>query len=102
MGIELTRDHEGQLVPAEPMYVWWSERDTPSAKKYGPRYPQPDIWQCRDHPDWQGEDVPLSLLARFGEPTFYPNKTPAEHREIWEQGSIQAHAELHGYPTVEP
>jgi hypothetical protein len=72
MGIQLTRDDEGQLVPGEPMYVW------------------------------QGEDIPESLLARFGEPTFYPSKTAAEHREIWERESIQAHAAEHGFTTAEP
>lgn len=101
MGTELTRDDEGHLVPVDPMYISWSERDSPSALKYGPRWAQPDIWLCRDDPGWEGEDIPESLLARFGEPTYYPDKPVAEHREIWERDSIQAHAALHGYTTVE-
>jgi hypothetical protein len=101
MGIQLSRDSEGQLVPEEPMYIWFSERDSPSATEYGPQYAQPDIWKCRDHPDWQGEDAPESQVAVWSERGDFPDMTDAQRREFWEQESIQAHATLHGFTVVE-
>lgn len=87
MGV--TRDVDGFLIPQEPMYLFWTERDTESAKKYGPSYPQPDIWACREHPDWNGEDVPT-----------YPS-IPDDFPLGEDEEPIQAHAARHGL-SVEP
>jgi hypothetical protein len=100
-GVVLIRDQEGQLVPGEPLYVWWSERDSPGAKKFGPQYAQPDIWRCREHPDWQGEDIPESRVAVWSERGDFPDKTEAERRAFREQESIQAHATLDGLIVAE-
>ena len=101
MGVELSREDEGQLVPVAPMYVWWSERDSPSARKFGPQYAQPDIWACREHSDWQGEDIPESRVAVWSERGDFPGMTEAERRSIWERESIQAHASMHGFEVPE-
>ena len=98
--MELTRGDDGQLVPIEPLCLWWSERDSPSAIRHGPYYAQPDIWQCRDHPDWRGEDIPESQIADWesrGEFKDYPGGAP----RFWEEESIQAHALVHGFSIAE-
>ena len=98
--MELTRDEQGWLVPQEPMYLSYSERDTVGAKLYGPQYPQPDLWECREHPDWQGEDWPESRIAEM-EARGDLADAPGGPRGQWERESIQVHAHLHGFTVTD-
>jgi hypothetical protein len=91
--MELTRDEAGILVPQEPMYLDWSEREGAGVSKYGPKYAMPDIWKCRDHPDWQGEDVPVPVEVRGPKPPWWRDG---------DEESIQLHGLRHGWSVEAP
>jgi hypothetical protein len=93
--MDLTRDSEGRLIPADPLYLWWTGRDLPGTRRYGPQYPPPDLWRCHEHPEWQGEDIPVAW-RECADPSDL-----IDRRKVWEEESIQAHAALHGFSVRE-
>jgi hypothetical protein len=102
--MHLSRDAAGWLIPQEPFYVWLSDRESPTAKRLGAGYaPAPDLWKCRDHPDWQGEDFPEDWISKTESRGGFSDY-PGGPRAFWKDESIQAHAEIHeatvegGYP----
>jgi hypothetical protein len=97
--MDLPRDDRGLLVTSEPLYLSWTQRENKDMFRRNISRPPnwvfaPETWECREHPDWQGEDLPESLIAKWEESGPYAD-WPGGPRRVWEEESVQAHAALH-------
>jgi hypothetical protein len=92
--MELPHDDRGLLITDEPICLWWTEWDLAKGRTRPASYYTPEIWRCREHPDWQGEDLPESRIAEW-EAIGQFRDWPGGPRKVWEEESVQAHAEMH-------
>jgi hypothetical protein len=87
----ITRDEDGRLVEHEPIWLYWR----------GPHNADVDVWRCRDHLEWQGEDIPEDVIPVWELRDEWRNY-PGGLRKLWEEESVQAHAPLHNLTVQAP
>lgn len=88
-------------MPPEPIYLWYTERDNRDlfGRKHPPTYGfMPEIWKCREHPEWQGEDIPEEQVVTW-ERTGQLAHWPGAPRALWQSDSVQAHLAMHLHVT---